>query len=175
VLSWPRMDDRKLPVDQPHPREMVDQIRYYAGQRTRGVELHRFLLRHGREYINPYWRPILKARPKACFENAATTALAHKDLYYAEGFGWSNEVPILFEHAWCVDGSGLPVEVTLRSGVHTDLRSFGVALLRGFIENLLKEGATLPCLERDRLADLDALTQDQWRHPINDVPVGPRG
>jgi hypothetical protein len=69
-----------------------------AAQRTTGVELHRFVLKYGRAFVDPSWSPLLAAQSQQCFQNAST-AISHEDWNYAEGFVWSETVPILVEHA----------------------------------------------------------------------------
>ncbi len=79
-------------------------------------------------------------------------------------------MPILFEHAWCVDETGRPVEVTLREGRHNDLRYFGVVLHRLFIEKLLRANRSPPFLDRTSVSTLEALPRDRWRDPLTDLP-----
>lgn len=92
-------------------------------------------------------------------------------MHYAEGFGWSRTMPILFEHAWCVDAQGKPVEVTLRKGLHDDLRYFGIVLKRSFLEWSMRAGSLPPFFERQNLQNLELLPRDDWWNPISAIPA----
>jgi hypothetical protein len=74
--------------------------------------------------------------PKACFRNAARTALLRDGLFYAEGYAIEPDLQLPMEHAWLVDRSGRVVDPTWRDSHHHTY--FGIAFKPDFVQSMLE-------------------------------------
>ncbi|MFO1500084.1 MAG: hypothetical protein U1G07_17130 [Verrucomicrobiota bacterium] len=61
----------------------------------------------------------------------------------------------------------MPVELTLEKNHYSEVRYYGVVLLQGYVEELLKGGNSVPFLARERLPALDRSPRSEWWHPAS--------
>jgi hypothetical protein len=89
--------------------------------------MQRFILRNGEEFRSA---PFTGTRmtPRKCFSNAAELCGEGPAAYYAEGYGWRNDLPIIIHHAWCVDEKGFVIDPTWNDP--EDCQYFGFKMKR---------------------------------------------
>lgn len=69
-------------------------------------------LGHGAKPGQPLPSKYRRGRQRECFKNAALLALEHDELCYVEGYASRATLPLLIEHAWCLDPGGDVIDPT---------------------------------------------------------------
>lgn len=77
----------------------------------RYASMQEFVLANG-VFFPLRFAPVEKGPAKHCYMNAWRAAAADEKLVYCEGYAMIANVPLPFDHAWCVDGEGRIVEPT---------------------------------------------------------------
>lgn len=94
------------------PREFVHWMAR-AVEGTKGGELARLILAHGRDFVPGPEATVLAGRAGECYRNAFRLA-EHAGLVYCEGYA-AGQLGMPVPHGWCADpATGLAIDPTWR-------------------------------------------------------------
>jgi hypothetical protein len=115
------------------PALMWSMVLTMASQQDDSLALR--CLKQGRAWSKADLGEVQAAKPRRCFENAATLALADNTLTYVEGYGCTEHVGLAMHHAWVVDPRGTVLDPTWRDGVGYCGLPFKQEALKGIVLN----------------------------------------
>jgi hypothetical protein len=89
----------------------------------------------------------IKGEPKLCYKNCADAILSRSDLYYCEGYGIDEDLPIPVYHAWLVNDDGEvidPTWLTKNKAIY-----LGVVFNKKYVLKMLTEIREYSIIEND--------------------------